>query len=66
MASRMVLTTKDPSFPGNLDALVPKGVAALAAAAAVLKVGRKIDLSAVKLLPPLRTPERVVCVGSIS
>ena len=57
------LTTKDPSFPGNLDALVPKGVAALAAAAAVLKVGRKIDLSAVKLLPPLRTPEKVVCVG---
>ena len=58
------LTTKDPSFPGRFDGVILVGCSrALAAAAAVLKVGRQIDLSAVKLLPPLRTPEKVGASG---
>ena len=58
------LTTNDPSFPGNLDALVPKGVTALAAAADILKVGRKIDLSArSSSCRRFRTPPKIICVG---
>ncbi len=57
------LSRKDPRYPGDLDALVRKGRDALAGAAATLREGRGIDLAAVKLLPPLRTPEKVICVG---
>ena len=57
------LTSNDPHYPGDLDALVRSGHAALETAAATLKKGRQIDLGAVKPLPPLRTPEKVICVG---
>ena len=57
------MTSDDPRYPGDLDALVRQGHAALEAAAATLKEGREIDLAAIKLLPPLRTPEKVICVG---
>jgi len=57
------LTSNDPNYPGDLDTLVRQGHASLEAAAAALKEGQEIDLAAVKLLPPLRAPEKVICVG---
>jgi len=57
------LTSNDPHYPGDLDALMRGGHAALETAAATLKKGRQIDLGGVNLLPPLRTPEKVICVG---
>ena len=50
-------------YPGDLDALVRKGRAGLEAAGKALAVGREFDLSKVTFLPPLRTPEKVICVG---
>jgi len=57
------LLANDPRYPGNLDALIPKGRSALDAAAEALSAGSVIDLTKVNYLPPLSSPEKVICVG---
>lgn len=57
------LLNGDPGYPGSLDLLIRKGSGALDAAAAVLLNGPLVDLDQVKLLPPLPTPGKIICVG---
>ena len=57
------LRASDPHYPGGLDELVQRGGAALQAAAKALASGRPVDLSRVTFLAPLRTPEKIICVG---
>jgi 2-keto-4-pentenoate hydratase/2-oxohepta-3-ene-1,7-dioic acid hydratase in catechol pathway len=57
------LLANDPRYPGDLDALIPKGRSALDAAAEALSAGSVIDLTKVDYLPPLSSPEKVICVG---
>lgn len=55
------LTEADLRFPGSLQALIEAD--ALASAAAVLRAAPLVDLAAVRLLPPLSNPGKIVCVG---
>jgi acylpyruvate hydrolase len=57
------LLAGEAGYPGDLDALVRNGPSALTAAGKILAGGRAIDRGAVALLPPLRRPEKVICVG---
>ena len=57
------LLSDEPGYPGSLDSLVRGGPGALEAAAAALAAGRVIQLDQVTLLPPLRTPGKIICVG---
>jgi len=57
------LMTADTAYPGTLDALVRHGPSALFAAGKTLASGQIIDLATVKKLPPLRVPEKIICVG---
>jgi acylpyruvate hydrolase len=57
------LLSKDATYPGSLDSLVREGRGALDAAAIALRNGPAIDLDQVTLLPPLRTPDKIICVG---
>jgi 2-keto-4-pentenoate hydratase/2-oxohepta-3-ene-1,7-dioic acid hydratase in catechol pathway len=57
------LLTTDAAYPGSLDALVAGGSAALHRAAQTLAEGPEIDVSEVTLLPPLRSPGKIICVG---
>ena len=57
------LMTADTAYPGTLDALVRQGPSALFAAGKTLASGQIIDLATVKKLPPLRVPEKIICVG---
>src|SRR5580698_9263878 len=56
------LTQRDSGFPGTLPELIAKG-------ANLLLVGRDlgqspaIDLNALRLLPPVPTPPKILCVG---
>lgn len=50
-------------YPGSLDRLVQQGPAALQAAATVLGDLPAVDLAGVELLPPLRQPGKIVCIG---
>jgi acylpyruvate hydrolase len=57
------LTAVDSGYPGELEALIKSGPAALKNAAAVLASGNKIDLAAIEFLPPLRSPQKIICIG---
>ena len=57
------LTTDAAGFPGDLLSLIQKGEAALNAAGQALKAAPQIDLTKVRLLPPISNPEKVVCIG---
>jgi acylpyruvate hydrolase len=57
------LLSGTPGYPGSLDLLIQKGRGALDAAAAVLLNSPVVDLDQVKLLPPLPTPGKIICVG---
>jgi acylpyruvate hydrolase len=56
------LTQRDSGFPGTLPELIPQG-------ADLLRIGRTlgqspaIDLNAVRLLPPVPVPPKILCVG---
>ena len=56
------LTQRDSGFPGTLPELIAQG-------ADLLRVGRSlgqspaVDLSAVRLLPPVPVPPKILCVG---
>lgn len=49
--------------PRDLACLVSQGSERLLAAGHVLLKGPEIDLDAVELLPPLRSPPKIICVG---
>lgn len=57
------LLANEAGYPGDLDTLVRNGAPALAEAAKILSGGQIIDRRAVTMLPPLRAPEKVICVG---
>jgi acylpyruvate hydrolase len=57
------LTAADSSYPDDLDVLLKAGPAALKNAAAVLIPGNKVDLASIEFLPPLRNPQKIVCIG---
>lgn len=50
-------------YPGNLQQLIERGADTLYAAAQTLAGGDVIDESTVHHLPPLTTPEKIICVG---
>ena len=54
-----------PGDPGTLDALLRQGSAALQAAGVALQSGQgqNVDLHGVELLPPLRQPGKIICIG---
>lgn len=57
------LMADEASYPGTLDFLVRSGPSALSSASKALASGQVVDRAAVKILPPLRTPEKIICVG---
>ena len=57
------LLDSHPNYPGNLQHLIEQGAGALHAAAQTLATGDIIDEAAVRYLPPLSSPEKIVCVG---
>lgn len=57
------LLSTHPKYPGDLDTLIRGGMPALEAASKALKTGDDVAITGVTLLPPLRAPEKVVCVG---
>jgi len=52
-----------PAWPGEVDALIAAGRAALNAAAAVMARQAPVDLDRVALLPPVARPPKILCVG---
>jgi 2-keto-4-pentenoate hydratase/2-oxohepta-3-ene-1,7-dioic acid hydratase in catechol pathway len=57
------LTEADAGYPGDLQDLLKAGPAAVRGAAEVLARGKKIELSAIQFLPPVRNPQKIVCIG---
>ncbi len=57
------LTAADTNFCGTLQSLIETGSDALEKAGATLSAAPKIDLAKVKLLPPVSSPEKIVCIG---
>jgi acylpyruvate hydrolase len=57
------LLSGESGYPGSLDQLVRGGQTGLLAGAAALGKGNVIDLDQVTLLPPLRSPGKIICVG---
>ena len=57
------LLASEPGYPGDLDGLIVRGLPALTSAGKILTAGRSIDRGSVVLLPPLRRPEKIICVG---
>jgi acylpyruvate hydrolase len=57
------LMATDRGYPGHLDTSIRKGQPALVKAANALNAGHPIDLTRISRLPPLRAPEKVICVG---
>ena len=57
------LSQGDAGFPGTLDQLIRRGRPALADAVRTLSRGGVVDLTKVRLLPPLSAPGKIICVG---
>ena len=57
------LAAGDPRYPGSLASLIAGGMEHLSAAGQVLLSGPEVDLGSVKLLPPLPSPPKIICVG---
>ena len=57
------LSRGDAGFPGTLHQLVRGGRPALVDAAHTLSRGGVVDLTKVRLLPPLSAPGKIICVG---
>jgi acylpyruvate hydrolase len=57
------LCDNDAGYPGTLERLIASGSDALAAAGSKLATAPLVELSSVKLRPPLAHPEKVICVG---
>lgn len=57
------LTSAEDGYPGSLDSLVQQGRQAMESASIALAGGRAINLAQVSFLPPLCSPEKIICVG---
>jgi len=57
------MTADEPGYPGSLQHLLGNGTAALEAAHRLLSSSRQIERSAIRLLPPLSRPGKIICVG---
>ena len=57
------LSEGEAGYPGDLLSLLRRGGDALAGAAGALAGAPLVDLDAVRLLPPVASPEKVVCIG---
>ncbi|MNJ23130.1 Ureidoglycolate lyase [compost metagenome] len=57
------MTADEPGYPGSLQQLLGNGNPALQAAHRVLSSARQIERSAIRLLPPLSRPGKIICVG---
>jgi len=57
------LTAGDSGYPGNLDALVGTGEAALRSEGTKLAGARTFDPTAIEWLPPLAAPPKIICIG---
>ncbi|KJK08599.1 MULTISPECIES: fumarylacetoacetate hydrolase family protein [Pseudomonas] len=57
------MTADEPGYPGSLQQLLAKGTEVLQAAHRVLSSSRQIERAAIRLLPPLSRPSKIVCVG---
>ncbi len=53
----------DPNYPGSLDQLIAHPAPGLAAAAQALLAGKAVDMASVKVLPPLSSPGKIICIG---
>ena len=56
------LTERESGFPGTLPELIARGADLLRTGADLLR-GPAIDLGAVRILPPLPKPPKILCVG---
>lgn len=56
-------TRGDAAYPGDVDGLIRQGRAALDAAASAMARQGTVDLDHVRLLPPVATPGKILCVG---
>lgn len=56
-------TANEPGYPGSLQHLLSIGDSAVQAAYQALSNARPIDRAAIRLLPPLACPGKIVCVG---
>jgi acylpyruvate hydrolase len=56
------LTQRDSGFPGSLPELIAQG-ADLLRVGRILRQSPEIDLNAVRLLPPVPAPPKILCVG---
>jgi 2-keto-4-pentenoate hydratase/2-oxohepta-3-ene-1,7-dioic acid hydratase in catechol pathway len=57
------LVSNDPGYPGDLHTLIGRGVDALREAHARLLQAPPLDLNAIRWLPPLMGPGKILCVG---
>jgi acylpyruvate hydrolase len=57
------LSATQPGYPGDLDTLLRAGPAAVEKAGRVLAGSKKIDLESIEYLPPLRNPQKIICIG---
>ena len=56
------LTERESGFPGTLPELIARGADLLHTAADILSM-HAIDLNAVRILPPVPKPPKIICVG---
>jgi acylpyruvate hydrolase len=56
------LTARESGFPGTLPELIAQGADLLRTSAALLPM-HPIDLNAVRILPPVPKPPKIICVG---
>lgn len=57
------LAPSDRGFPGRLETLLAGGEPMLRAAFERLSEAPRLDPAALELLPPILTPEKIVCIG---
>src|SRR6266851_8206563 len=57
------LLAGEPGYPGSLDTLVAKGEEALRSAGKMLADARAFDPAAIRWLPPLLSPPKIICIG---
>ena len=57
------MLASEAGFPGDLDALIPRGSEALRQAGKLLLDGSCFQQDEVRVLPPLAAPPKIICVG---
>lgn len=54
---------QDEAYPGPIDQLLAQGPEALKRAAAICAKGTALDIDAIRFLPPIGNPGKIICVG---